>query len=90
MGGENIFKYIFTTIFWGEKIYLNIFSPPYFVGRKYIQIYFLPPKYGGEKKYLNIFSFTLGPSYGIQDQIVHGNDSQGTGIGTLIQSLSGV
>ena len=34
--GENIFKYIFTTVFWGEKIYLNIFSPPYFVGRKYI------------------------------------------------------
>ena len=53
-----------------EKIYLNIFSPLYFVGRKYIQIYFLPPKNGGEniskyifsqqntevKIYLNIFS----------------------------------
>ena len=36
LGGENIFEYIFTTVFWGEKIYLNIFSPPYFVGRKYI------------------------------------------------------
>ena len=36
LGGGNIFKYIFTTVFWGEKIYLNIFSPPYFWGRKYI------------------------------------------------------
>ena len=36
LGGENIFKYIFTTVFWGEKIYLNIFSPPYFGGKKYI------------------------------------------------------
>ena len=36
LGGENIFKYIFTTVFCWEKIYLNIFSPPYFVGRKYI------------------------------------------------------
>ena len=27
-GGENIFKYIFTTIFCWEKIYWNIFSPP--------------------------------------------------------------
>ena len=35
-GGENIFKYIFTNVFCWEKIYLNIFSPPYFVGRKYI------------------------------------------------------
>ena len=28
--GENIFKYVLTTIFLGEKIYLNLFSPPYF------------------------------------------------------------
>ena len=36
LGGENIFKYIFTTLFLGEKIYLNVFSPPYFWGREYI------------------------------------------------------
>ena len=40
--GGNIFKYIFTTVFLGEKIYLNIFSPSYFWGRKYIQINFFP------------------------------------------------
>ena len=32
-------KYL-NIVFWGEKIYLNIFSPPYFGGRKYIWIYF--------------------------------------------------
>ena len=69
LGGENIFKYIFTTVFWGEEIYsnlfsppyfggrkeiyLNIFSPPYFWGRKYIQIYFHQCIFGGE----NIFKF---------------------------------
>ena len=50
-GGENIFKFIFTSVFLGEKIYLNIFSPPYFLGRKYIQIYFHHRIFGGE----NIF-----------------------------------
>ena len=36
LGGENIFKYIFTPVYWGKKIYLNLFSTPYFWGRKYI------------------------------------------------------
>ena len=34
--GKDIFKFIFTTVFLREKIYLNTFSPPYFWGRKYI------------------------------------------------------
>ena len=67
---EKIFKYFFTTLLWGEKIYLNIFSPPYFGGRKYIKIYFHHRILGGknifqyifttvfcwEKIYFNIFS----------------------------------
>ena len=50
-------KYIFpfSTVV-GKKIYLNIFSPPKIRWRKYIQIYFLPPKYGGENIFKYIFS----------------------------------
>ena len=52
---EKIFRYFFTTVFWGEKIYLNIFSPPYFGGENIFKnistTIFL-----GEKIYLNIFS----------------------------------
>ena len=69
-GGENIFKYIFTTVFLGEKIYLNLFSPLYFWGNKYIWIYFhhrilggesifkyiFTTVFWGEKIYLNLFS----------------------------------
>ena len=49
-------------------MYLNIFSPPYFGGRKYIQIYFLSPpppqkKNGGEK----IFKYFLFHTWSIVD-----------------------
>ena len=56
-GGEHIFKYIFTTVFWVEKIYSNSFSPPYFVGKKYIQIYFHHRILLGE----NIFKYIFSP-----------------------------
>ena len=39
------------------KIYLNIFSPNKIRWWKYIQIYFLPTKYGGE----NIFKYIFSP-----------------------------
>ena len=35
-GGENKFKCIFTPVYWGEKINLNIFSLPFIGERKYI------------------------------------------------------
>ena len=40
---ENTFEFIFTTVYWGEKIYVNLFSLPFIGG-------------GGEKIYLNLFS----------------------------------
>ena len=67
LGGENIFKYIFTTVFWGEKIYLNIFSPPFFFlgGGENIFKYIFTTVFFGEKIYLNIFSppYFLGKKY---------------------------
>ena len=55
LGGENIFKYIFTTVFWGENIYLNIFSPPKY-GSENIFKYIFSTQNTVEKIYLNIFS----------------------------------
>ena len=65
-----MFKFIFTPVCWGEKIYSNLFSLPFIGERKYIQIYFhsrlfvrenmfkfiFTPVYWEEKIYLNIFS----------------------------------
>ena len=67
---ENKFEFIFTPVYWGEKIYLNLFSLPFIGGRKYIWIYFysrllgrenifwfiFTPVCSGEKLYSNIFS----------------------------------
>ena len=53
-GGENIFKYIFTTIFLGEKIYFNSFSPPFFGGENIFKFIFTTV-FLGEKIYLNLF-----------------------------------
>ena len=36
LGGENIFKYIFTPVYWGENKYLNIFLLPFIGERKNI------------------------------------------------------
>ena len=51
---ENKFKFIFTPVYWGEKIYLNLFSLPFNGERKYISI-ILPPVYW-ERKFRFIFS----------------------------------
>ena len=41
LGRENKFKYsVFTSVYWGEKIYLNLFSHPFIGERKHIKIYF--------------------------------------------------
>ena len=67
LGGENKFECIFTPVYWGEKftffgekIYLNLFSPPYFWGRKHIQIYFHRRIFfwggGGENIFKSIFT----------------------------------
>ena len=40
LGGENIFEFIFTPVYCGEKTYLNLFSLPFVGERKYIWIYF--------------------------------------------------
>ena len=52
---ENIEKKNFTTVFWGEKINLNIFSLPFIGERKYILIFFHHRNFGGE----NIFKFII-------------------------------
>ena len=36
LGRENIFRYIFTPVYWGEKIYLDIFFQPLEKEGKYI------------------------------------------------------
>ena len=51
LGKENIFKFIFTSVFLGEKIYLNLFSPPYFGGENKFKFIFTPV-YLGEKIYI--------------------------------------
>ena len=35
LGGENKFEYIFTPVYWGEKMNLNIFSLLFIGERKY-------------------------------------------------------
>ena len=52
---EKIFKYFFHHLLLGEKIYLNLFSPPYFVGKNIFK-YIFTTVFWGEKIYLNIFS----------------------------------
>ena len=42
--GENKFKDIFTPVYWGEKINLNIFSLPFFGERKFIFKYIFSPQ----------------------------------------------
>ena len=53
--GENIFKYIFTTVFCWEKIYLNIFHHRIFGGENIFK-YIFTTVFCWEKIYLNIFT----------------------------------
>ena len=52
---ENKLKFIFTPVYWGGKINLNLFSLP-FDERKYIQIYFHSRLSGRENKFEFIFT----------------------------------
>ena len=53
---KKIFKFIFTTVFWGEKIYSNLFLPPKFLGEKIYLNLFSPPYFLGENIFKHIFS----------------------------------
>ena len=51
LGGENIFKYIFTTVFCWEKIYLNIFHHRILLGENIFN-YIFSPQNTVVKKYI--------------------------------------
>ena len=58
---ENTFEFIFTPVYWGEKIYSNLFSLPFIGGGGgggggiYLNLFSLP-FVADRKKYLNLFS----------------------------------